>query len=235
MQQSNHQSPDHFKVQFDSLGLIMPIMPNVSECDRKIRQIKQVIQQSLNIGSVLVESNEPKIVIKQPANYYQKTVCKENYAFLFQSLLDGRTSQFLRKEQWPLYHITEQDRQDGGIFPDKLPIDGNNIDVVFRYYRNILEQTMIERSNMFQSYYNQLRKVNIIWWELYNHYIKSNAWNLKRNKRLEIDNNTCQMCGSVDNLQVHHWHYNNVGDEKMGDLMTVCKSCHSKLHPNKQL
>lgn len=64
----------------------------------------------------------------------------------------------------------------------------------------------------------------------YKHYIDSEMWKQKRIKRIKNDGYKCQLCGSAMNLQVHHITYENVPFEKDDDLLTVCKSCHQKLH-----
>lgn len=65
--------------------------------------------------------------------------------------------------------------------------------------------------------------------------MKSEDWEKKKKKRLEIDNYTCVMCGRdiehCRSMQVHHITYKNLGHEDvMNDLCTVCGSCHKKLH-----
>ena len=49
-----------------------------------------------------------------------------------------------------------------------------------------------------------------------------------------IDNYKCCMCGQDNEhtrLQVHHLHYRTLGEENpMTDLVSLCKSCHEKLH-----
>lgn len=64
----------------------------------------------------------------------------------------------------------------------------------------------------------------------YKKYIHSEEWIEKRNDRFFIDGYKCQFCGSATNLQVHHLTYENVPDEPMEDLLTLCKTCHTKLH-----
>lgn len=46
-------------------------------------------------------------------------------------------------------------------------------------------------------------------------------------------NYTCKLCGSRENLQVHHITYDNHGFEhkyRHKDLICVCEKCHKKLH-----
>ena len=61
-------------------------------------------------------------------------------------------------------------------------------------------------------------------------YMRSDLWRGKRRDRLYIDGYKCRLCGSAMNLQVHHITYENVPDEGMDDLLTVCRTCHERLH-----
>ena len=40
----------------------------------------------------------------------------------------------------------------------------------------------------------------------------------------------CQKCKTAKNLVVHHINYERLGHEKLSDLVTLCKSCHKKVH-----
>lgn len=65
----------------------------------------------------------------------------------------------------------------------------------------------------------------------YQEYLKTQRW--KQIKAIKLSyNNKCQLCGSKDNLQVHHSTYEHVGDEKnhLEDLIVLCKDCHAKFH-----
>ena len=64
----------------------------------------------------------------------------------------------------------------------------------------------------------------------YNQYMKSDAWKAKRSEQIKRDGFQCQMCGTAINLQVHHTTYENIGNEKIGDLVTLCEKCHKKIH-----
>lgn len=64
----------------------------------------------------------------------------------------------------------------------------------------------------------------------YSAYIESPQWQRKRSERMAIDRKQCVLCGSVQNLQVHHVTYERLFNEKMQDLMTVCHGCHEVLH-----
>jgi 5-methylcytosine-specific restriction endonuclease McrA len=62
-------------------------------------------------------------------------------------------------------------------------------------------------------------------------YLKSDAWQRKRYVVLKRDNWTCLYCGARA-TQVHHKRYakKNIGKEPIKWLVSVCKSCHNKIH-----
>lgn len=66
--------------------------------------------------------------------------------------------------------------------------------------------------------------------EKYLIYLSSEEWILKRDERLIIDNHKCIVCGIAHHLQVHHLNYDNIYNEKMSDLVTLCKMCHMEAH-----
>jgi 5-methylcytosine-specific restriction endonuclease McrA len=48
---------------------------------------------------------------------------------------------------------------------------------------------------------------------------------------LERDNWRCQMCGSMQHLQVHHLKFRSQsGSDMEQNLITLCAGCHSQLH-----
>lgn len=62
---------------------------------------------------------------------------------------------------------------------------------------------------------------------IYNEYISSPEWRAKRQERLEIDGHRCVVCHLTDDLEVHHLHYESLGNEDaLNDLVTVCKRHH---------
>lgn len=67
--------------------------------------------------------------------------------------------------------------------------------------------------------------------EEYSKYLKSEHWLETRQKRIDLDDNRCYICGKRKYLNVHHIRYNNLGHEDVNsDLITLCKQCHSMLH-----
>lgn len=68
-----------------------------------------------------------------------------------------------------------------------------------------------------------------------NVYLKSEAWERKRQVVLRRDNWTCVYCGASA-TQVHHKRYAkyNIGKEPIHWLESVCKPCHDGKHEKRQ-
>jgi 5-methylcytosine-specific restriction endonuclease McrA len=48
---------------------------------------------------------------------------------------------------------------------------------------------------------------------------------------LNRDGWRCQICGRASELQVHHISFRSaLGDDDMGNLITLCFSCHGEVH-----
>ena len=59
-----------------------------------------------------------------------------------------------------------------------------------------------------------------------------NDWPKIRVVVLNRDNNTCQQCGGVDNLHVHHMIPRAFGgNDNPSNLITLCSGCHAAKHP----
>ena len=64
----------------------------------------------------------------------------------------------------------------------------------------------------------------------YQEYLKSEHWQELRSRILERDGHRCQLCGSTENLHVHHKTYETLWHEADGDLITLCSDCHETFH-----
>ena len=69
----------------------------------------------------------------------------------------------------------------------------------------------------------------------YKDYLKySKHWKEIRNKKRTESLGRCDVCkkikyqGSLNDIDIHHLHYETVGNERMQDLKAVCRNCHSK-------
>ena len=68
----------------------------------------------------------------------------------------------------------------------------------------------------------------------YKDYMKSDAWEIKKQERINIDKG-CVMCERpiehIRKVNVHHVTYARLGNENvLTDLCTLCGSCHKKIH-----
>ena len=66
----------------------------------------------------------------------------------------------------------------------------------------------------------------------YHEYIRSDKWfnNPARQATLHRDRWHCRLCQSIDNIEVHHITYKNVGQEREEDLISLCNECHNHTH-----
>lgn len=59
-------------------------------------------------------------------------------------------------------------------------------------------------------------------------YLNRAHWKTTRIKKL-LSVNQCEICGSQDNLQVHHKTYENIFCEPLEDLEVLCCRCHARV------
>jgi hypothetical protein len=65
----------------------------------------------------------------------------------------------------------------------------------------------------------------------YKEYLKSEKWKYIREWAMIFWNYRCAVCNSKERVEVHYRTYENLGHEKMTDLLPMCHRCH-KLHTN---
>ena len=69
--------------------------------------------------------------------------------------------------------------------------------------------------------------------KLYVDHLMSEKWKQTKLKRLSIDNFSCKQCGipvTAKTSHCHHITYQNLGDEGMKDVVSVCHRCHDIIH-----
>jgi 5-methylcytosine-specific restriction endonuclease McrA len=70
------------------------------------------------------------------------------------------------------------------------------------------------------------------WHKAYEVYLRSHAWRAKRHAVLERADNHCERCDGGGGLfaaallEVHHWTYDHLGDERLDELEALCRDCH---------
>lgn len=79
------------------------------------------------------------------------------------------------------------------------------------------------------------RKIpNKIWTtEQLQSYEASPAWQLRKKLTIERDKYCCKTCGSTENLRIERINEQNIGNENLHELTTICQDCY--LLPNKRL
>ena len=210
---------------------MLPDVPDTSVLDNYANSIRNQLNVIYSITEVsnLLDSNEPKIIIKVPATKYQQDHFSEKFTFCYQSLMTGKKSKFIPLAERENLGISESDKKNGGIFPEILNIP-DTISLVSSHYWDLRRRIFIKRNELLDEYHKELADLKGEWWEIYTDYMNSEDWKEKREQRKAIDGFKCVLCDSEDKLQVHHYHYDNAGDERMDDLITVCYDCHRKIH-----
>lgn len=62
-----------------------------------------------------------------------------------------------------------------------------------------------------------------------NAYLQSPKWKALRQQIIERDK-VCKLTGDTNNLEVHHIHYDNLGDEYLDDLVLLSRKAHQAVH-----
>jgi len=71
------------------------------------------------------------------------------------------------------------------------------------------------------------KAIKVLGFKTYADYLASDHW--KDTCRL-LKGKVCYCCRQGERLQLHHKSYANIGKETEWDVVTVCDSCHSKIH-----
>jgi hypothetical protein len=64
----------------------------------------------------------------------------------------------------------------------------------------------------------------------YKEYIKSKFWEERKNSFYKTVGRLCAVCGSTNQMSVHHLKYGKFGKERDEDLVALCWSCHEEFH-----
>jgi hypothetical protein len=84
----------------------------------------------------------------------------------------------------------------------------------------------------------EIRCGNVVY-QSYDEYIKSKHWRQKKEEYKKHFKYQCTMCEEKKELHLHHITYERIGNERLDDLVYLCKTCHGKIHealkPNETL
>ena len=105
----------------------------------------------------------------------------------------------------------------------------------FEFSHHNYEKWAFERNNENTYLWESVKELNFDTskYAKYVNYIQSEDWKLKRNEALIRDNNLCQVCQINTAEEVHHITYDNLFNEKLEDLLSVCRICHKEIHIQK--
>lgn len=61
-------------------------------------------------------------------------------------------------------------------------------------------------------------------------YLKTDHWDRVRKAELRAAEYRCRLCYAESGLEVHHRHYERLGEERPADVLALCGTCHSRHH-----
>lgn len=181
----------------------------------------------------VIERKYPKTIIKEKTRTFPGSNEFPPYSFRFQCQITGDVSKLIKMTSYPKYGILPSDTQNGGEFPNRQDIK-NKLEPVIKYRDEqiyAIQNKLEEINKLIDDEYTRFNlSLRDAWFYHYNEYLHSAEWRIKRQDILERDEFACSICESKENLQVHHVTYDNVGKEQHHELLTLCKSCHTKIH-----
>lgn len=61
-------------------------------------------------------------------------------------------------------------------------------------------------------------------------YLRSPTWFERRKQHFARHGADCKVCGTLENMHLHHKTYERLGMEPDAHLVALCESCHKKVH-----
>lgn len=113
-----------------------------------------------------------------------------------------------------------------------LGVDLSTISPVDEFLRKRTEQQRTARSTANAKLDAVLQEA---WSKYYNAYLQTPEWKAKRETVLRRGNGVCEGCGRTMAEHVHHRTYENLGDEFLFELVALCRNCHQKIHPHREI
>ena len=113
--------------------------------------------------------------------------------------------------------------QDGSISLDDFKKDNNYPKRRYKPRKHYLNDVDIPDTNCNADFSR----------DTYVEYLMSDKWKQTKITRLLIDNFKCQQCNkpiTAETSHCHHITYQNLSDEGMKDVVSVCPQCHNDIH-----
>jgi len=70
------------------------------------------------------------------------------------------------------------------------------------------------------------KKIRVNYWE----YLASKHWAKRSAEFRKSKGNGCEVCGSEESTNTHHYNYLSLGNESDNDLFCLCRKCHEAYH-----
>tara|TARA_R110002049_G_C9025379_1_gene551637 strand:- start:404 stop:994 length:591 start_codon:yes stop_codon:yes gene_type:complete len=171
-------------------------------------------------------------------DYHNIYECQDCQFWLYEKLNDCCRDPFkivvIDRKNYSLYFIREQCFNCGGCINKRKPLSSKKYSQLIKgalnierdeEYKSILssEKNLLFELKKEHSRYNSRQAK-------YHRYLQTKEWKTIRNKVLKRDNSICKICNENKADDVHHKTYENVFNEKLEDLVSVCRKCHSEIH-----
>jgi hypothetical protein len=147
---------------------------------------------------------------------------------------DSFTIITIDRKSYDLYFLYRQCKNCGGSINRTKPLSSKKYSEEIRGEFDTLrfENWKKEREDEQKYLLNSKKNFDFFNSPRYKYYLYLNSveWKNKRNQVFERDSNICQKCLAKTADDVHHLTYENIGNENLTDLISICRSCHKEIH-----
>lgn len=188
----------------------------MSDLPRKIESVNEAqliedLNSLSNCNEAVVNCHSAKLIISTPnaynvAKYGPLSYCK----FCRQCARKSPSIQVSPTEKRLAVHMTQEDIERAQVSRKERRLELNS------QLSKIRENVRLEQEKD--------RK------QEYDLYLQTPAWSEKRKMALIRDNYLCQGCRESRATQVHHLTYQNLFDELLFQLISLCTRCHQRVH-----
>lgn len=140
----------------------------------------------------------------------------------------------IEQYNFSLFRLYHQCKNCGGVLDRTRPLSFKEYEDEIRYNfkkesheewkNNIKEEMSYISKEVSENNYRNSKKGQ------YDIYLYSKEWKLKRDLVLKRDKYICQECKVNQAIDVHHLNYDRLFNEKLEDLLSLCRECHFKIH-----